>query len=258
MQIDWITVAAQIANFLVLVWLLQRLLYRPVVRAMRNREAAIRSRFAEAEKREAKAAGEVETLKQQQLEFQQRRAALLAQAQQEAQDLEHRLEAEARERVAAQRAAWESQIDRETAAFLVDLRREAAGHVGRVARRVLNDLAGARLEEAMADTFIAQLNGLTGKSLASLRAETTSGGRITVASAFDLPDPLRNRLRKAVRAVVYENAQPDFVRDPQIGCGIRLKVRGQTLQWNVSAYLDDLEKEIGVMIGREDRQEAAE
>ena len=40
MQIDWITVAAQIVNFLVLVWILQRLLYRPVTRAMARRKAA--------------------------------------------------------------------------------------------------------------------------------------------------------------------------------------------------------------------------
>ncbi|WP_278923639.1 F0F1 ATP synthase subunit B family protein [Pseudophaeobacter profundi] len=258
MQIDWITVAAQIANFLVLVWLLQRLLYRPIVRAMRNREAAISDRFAEAEKREAEAAREAETLKQQQLGLQQRRAAMLAQAQQEAQDLEQRLEAKAHERVAAQRAAWQRQVDRETAAFLVDLRREVAGHVGRVARRVLGDLADVRLEEAMADTFITRLNGLTGKTLDNLRAEAEAGGRITVTSAFDLPDPVRNRLRKAVCAVLHEEAQPDFLRDAQIGCGIQLKVRGQTLHWNVNAYLDDLEKEIGAWMGREDGQEAAE
>ncbi|MER2603590.1 MAG: F0F1 ATP synthase subunit B, partial [Candidatus Competibacter phosphatis] len=31
MQIDWFTVAAQIVNFLLLVWLLKRFLYRPVL-----------------------------------------------------------------------------------------------------------------------------------------------------------------------------------------------------------------------------------
>ena len=31
MSIDWITVAAQLINFLVLVWLLKRFLYRPIL-----------------------------------------------------------------------------------------------------------------------------------------------------------------------------------------------------------------------------------
>ena len=38
MQIDWLTVAAQILNFLVLAWLLKRFLYRPVIDAMTQRE----------------------------------------------------------------------------------------------------------------------------------------------------------------------------------------------------------------------------
>ena len=40
MQIDWLTVAAQIVNFLVLVWLLQRFLYRPITDAMARRDPA--------------------------------------------------------------------------------------------------------------------------------------------------------------------------------------------------------------------------
>ena len=42
MQIDWITIVAQIVNFLVLVWLLNRVLYRPLSRALDERAAAVR------------------------------------------------------------------------------------------------------------------------------------------------------------------------------------------------------------------------
>ena len=48
MQIDWLTVAAQIVNFLVLVWLLQRFLYGPITRAMARRETRIEDRLADA------------------------------------------------------------------------------------------------------------------------------------------------------------------------------------------------------------------
>ena len=48
MQIDWLTVAAQIINFLVLIWLLQRFLYRPITNAMARREARIEERLSDA------------------------------------------------------------------------------------------------------------------------------------------------------------------------------------------------------------------
>ena len=41
MQIDWFTVAAQTINFLVLMWLLKRFLYKPILNAIAAREKNI-------------------------------------------------------------------------------------------------------------------------------------------------------------------------------------------------------------------------
>ena len=46
MLIDWFTVVAQAANFLVLVWLLKRFLYKPILGAMDARENESRHSFA--------------------------------------------------------------------------------------------------------------------------------------------------------------------------------------------------------------------
>ena len=60
MLIDWFTVAAQAVNFLILVWLLKRFLYKPILGAMDAREQRIASRLrqAETEKAEARKDGE--------------------------------------------------------------------------------------------------------------------------------------------------------------------------------------------------------
>ena len=38
MEINWFTVIAQVINFLILVWLLKRFLYKPVLNAIAERE----------------------------------------------------------------------------------------------------------------------------------------------------------------------------------------------------------------------------
>ena len=251
MQIDWITVAAQIVNFLVLVWLLQRLLYRPVTRAMEQRAAAIRDNFDEAARREAEALAEADRLRLAQQELERQRAEMLAAAQAEAHDLRQRLEAEARDAVAGRRAAWEDQLSREQATFLSELQREAAGHVARLSRRVLRDLAGADLEPAIAETFLSRLAALEGETLENLRAAAHGGGAaVTIASAFDLSEALRDRLAAAVRDRIAADVQVAFETDPEMICGIRLKVRGETLHWSVDAYLDDLEEEMAEVLER--------
>jgi len=55
MLIDWFTVAAQAVNFLVLVWLLKRFLYKPVLAAIDEREKRIAAQLLDAEKKKAEA-----------------------------------------------------------------------------------------------------------------------------------------------------------------------------------------------------------
>ncbi|WP_343081820.1 F0F1 ATP synthase subunit delta [Ostreiculturibacter nitratireducens] len=244
MQIDWITVAAQIVNFLVLVWLLNRILYGPVTEAMARREAAIRERFEEAEAREREAAEEAEKLKTEREAAEEARGEQLAAAEAEANQLRQRLEHEAREEIEARRKAWKDQLDKEKGAFVAELRRRAAGHVERVARMVLTDFAGADLEDAMVGTFISRLRALEGEDLVALRAEAKDArGQLSISSAFDLQEAARERLSKALREVLHEGAEVEFQKDEDLICGLRLRVRARTLQWSIDAYLDDLEEQ---------------
>ena len=91
MQIDWITVAAQIAYFLVLVWLLQRFLYRPITRAMARREEEIEKRLAEAKEARKDAEDEAETLRGKQSDLKDEKDQILDDARQEAESLRERL-----------------------------------------------------------------------------------------------------------------------------------------------------------------------
>ena len=52
MLIDWFTVIAQVVNFLILVWLLKRFLYRPILDAIDAREKRIAAKIADAQAKE--------------------------------------------------------------------------------------------------------------------------------------------------------------------------------------------------------------
>ncbi len=44
MSIDWFTTGAQIINFLILIWLLKKLLFKPIINAMEQREQGLANR----------------------------------------------------------------------------------------------------------------------------------------------------------------------------------------------------------------------
>jgi len=60
MELNWSTFVLEIINFLVLVWILKRFLYKPVLKVIAKRRAAIEKTLTEARDKE-KAAEELKT-----------------------------------------------------------------------------------------------------------------------------------------------------------------------------------------------------
>ena len=71
MLIDWFTVGAQLLNFAILVWLMKRFLYQPILRAVDAREKHIAQALAQAEADKAQAAQESELFRQRNQAFEQ-------------------------------------------------------------------------------------------------------------------------------------------------------------------------------------------
>src|ERR1019366_5230454 len=96
MLIDWFTVCAQALNFLILVWLMRRFLYKPILHAIDEREKRIATEIATADAKKAEAQKEHDEFQRKNAEFDQQRAALLSKATGEAQTERQRLLDEAR------------------------------------------------------------------------------------------------------------------------------------------------------------------
>src|ERR1700723_3816370 len=96
MPIDWFTVIAQAINFLILVWLLKRFLYKPILHAIDEREKGIAMQLAQAEIKKSEAQQERDDFQHKNEAFDQERAVLLKHATDEAKGERHRLLDEAR------------------------------------------------------------------------------------------------------------------------------------------------------------------
>src|SRR5271155_2800573 len=96
MLIDWFTVGAQALNFLILVWLLKRFLYKPILDAVDAREKRIARELADANAKLAAAKKERAELLRKNEAFDQQRAGLLGKATDEAKIERQRLFDEAR------------------------------------------------------------------------------------------------------------------------------------------------------------------
>jgi F-type H+-transporting ATPase subunit b len=84
MLIDWFTVAAQLVNFLILVWLLKHFLFKPITNAIDTREKRIATELANADAKKADAEKERVAFEKKNQDFDQQRTALMNKATEDA------------------------------------------------------------------------------------------------------------------------------------------------------------------------------
>jgi F-type H+-transporting ATPase subunit b len=248
-QIDWLTVTAQIVNFLVLVWLLQRFLYKPITSAMRRRETRIEERLAEARKTREEAEDEVKHLKRQQADLEADRAAILEAARDEAGQLRARLEAQIRDEMEERRKIWSDHLAEGRDAIVASLQRQAGHQIFEITRRVLADYADSDLADRVVSTFVQRLDTLDDATRGKM-TETAAqeGERALIETGAVLDSAAKARITRAVHRVLSTDLEVAYGEDPDLVLGVRLTLGDHSVEWSAMRYLDRLQVELGELI----------
>ena len=246
MQVDGFTVLAQVVNFLVLVYLLKRFLYAPVIDAMDRREQRVTERLRTAEAREQNAVEARDAFQHQSDALEADREAFLERTRQEAARLRDELVEEARAEVEQQRKEWYEAVARERDEYARGLREESARGAARVARRVLDSLANEALEDRVISTFLARLETLDDTAQGDLRRVLSRpDAAATLASARELATRPRQQIRSALETICECSVPLEFEVRPELVCGVELRTVDWTMSWNVDAFLGDFEEALG-------------
>lgn len=249
MLIDWFTVGAQVLNFLVLVWLMKRFLYKPILNAIDAREKRIAAELADAAERMAEAQKERAEFQQRNEEFDRNRTALLSEAKDEVKAEGERLLEEARRAADALTAKRQESMANDARNLSQAITRRTQDEVFAIARKTLNDLAGTSLEERMAEVFTRRLRGLSDPARQVLaEAFRTGSGPAFVRSAFELPDGQRAAIGNALNETFSAEVRVEFETRPDLVSGIELTSNGQKVAWSISDHLASLEKGVGELL----------
>lgn len=127
----------QIVSFLILFWVLHKLLYKPVLGMLDQRSTRIKEGLAAAERAREEAARSHEEMQRQLAAARSEGNQMLVQAREAAERFRDEELRKAREDISAERARAEANIQRERDAAIEDLRREFAGLAIAAAERVI-------------------------------------------------------------------------------------------------------------------------
>jgi F-type H+-transporting ATPase subunit b len=256
MLIDWFTVGAQALNFIILVWLLKRFLYKPILNAVDAREKRIAAELADADAKKAEAQKERDEFQRKNEEFDQQRAALLRKVTDEANAERQRLLDDARKAADVLSAKRQETLRSDADNLNQAIRSRAEQEVFAIARKALMDLGTAGLEERMGDVFTRRLRALDGKAKEDLgEALKTATEPALLRSAFDLPAEQRVAIQKALNETFSAEVRVRFETAPDLVSGVELTTNGQKIGWSIAEYLTSLEKGVGELLKEKDKSE---
>ena len=251
MLIDWFTVGAQALNFLILVWLLKRFLYKPIVNAIDAREKRIATQLRDADAKQTQAQRERDEFQHKNEELDHQRAALLARATDQANAERLRLLDQARRAADGLTAKRTESLINDAQNLNQAISRRTQEEVFAITRKALTDLASTGLEERLAEVFTRRLRAMDGQAKERLaQAIQTASGPAVVRSAFDLPGEQRAAIQNALGQTFSAQIHVRFETAPDLVAGIELTANGQKVAWSIADYLVSVERGVSELLNR--------
>jgi F-type H+-transporting ATPase subunit b len=249
MLIDWFTVAAQVINFLILVWLLKRFLYRPVLSAIDAREKKIAAQLTDAAHREAQARGEREEFQRRNEALERDRESLMRKAAEEATAERQRLLEAARQDAQLLRSKLNEALAHDRQELTRRLSSQTQAEVFALTRKTLDELAGIGVEDRMVEVFLAHLRRLPPDQQERLAVNTSAAQPTAIVrSAFELSLTRRAAIKTAIGECLGADIPVRFELSPELVCGIDVTLGGVKLAWSVKDYLAAVSEQLTSLV----------
>jgi F-type H+-transporting ATPase subunit b len=238
MELSWSTFFLEIINFLVLVWILKRFLYKPVLEVIARRSAGIEKTRADA----AALHADAEDLQKQ---YESRLADWNRERQQMRETLSHELEAERARQLDALHTELEQEREKARVAessrqadALRKFEETALFQAARFATHLLEATAGADTEARLVELVINELSQLPDERIAAMRKNYgQTPDAIVIDSAYPLAEDQRERLEQALLALTALKIPLRFEQNSDLLAGVRITIGAWVLGLNLQDEL---------------------
>jgi F-type H+-transporting ATPase subunit b len=237
--INWFTVLAQIVNFLILIYLLKRFLFTPILRAMAEREKKMANALNRAEEAERKAQEKLHQLEKEKCAFDEQRHKLMIEAQRQVAQWRDEALQNARNEVENFQRAWTDEMKRTRRAFLDRLKEQLLDQVIQVSKKVLKDLADQALNRQVLEIFFERVSADVEREVLDL-----SEGFVVVQSGIPFETQDQKQIEDRLSQFFPAGTEVRVETDPELGLGIQLLAGDLRTAWQLSDYLRDLESEM--------------
>lgn len=231
MEFNVSTFALEIVNFLILLWILQRLFYQPLLNIIAQRKQLITESLQSAQSLQAQAVQEREALQQQLRQLEQQKQAAYDALQQE---IEHERQARRTQLQAefdSERQKLSLALNRELQEQQRQLEQQAVANGAQFASLLLQQAVTPELEHKLCTLVLQRLQTLPSS------AHATKALNVKITSAFPLPAALQQQLQQHLRTLIPGTIECQFQQNPALLAGIQIDLGHWVLDANLQHEL---------------------
>jgi len=241
LEFDWTTFILEILNFLVLVWILQRLFYRPILARLDARQQKINADIEHA----AQLSTAAEALRQQYasqlLDWEQQKENSRLQLQAELAELRNTALDNLKQTLSDEETRLHSRNEALMTSRVSALTRKATETAYQQVSQLLRRIASKELTQRVLGVFLEDFCNLAEmerealhKAAALALANQTS---IKISSAHELDAEDRNAISETLSREINVNLEVVFTQDPDLIAGIRVLIGDCVLHTNLADEL---------------------
>lgn len=246
MGFDLTTFLAQLVNLFLLIWLLQRFLYRPVMDIIEKRQKQISHNIQEAEDKLADASKLQEDLTQQQENFDKQRQKRLDQLDHEIEQhkaqMIHELEADYK----ARRQNLQDDLDRSWVAAEAQIQQMIGSEFIVLSQKILTEWSTQNPMDQVLKLFEKKITALTVKKRSELQKLLIQQKSLQIVTSATLTKKQQESIKKVLESnfdlppklrILYKK-QSDLI------LGLEMRIGTFLLDWNLSTYLDEMNQHL--------------
>jgi F-type H+-transporting ATPase subunit b len=244
MRIDWWTLALQTVNVLILIWILARFFFRPIMDIISKRRHEAEKLLADAAHDRQEAANRFDEANKERASIAADRDKLVTAAHAAAQSDKQNLLAQTSQEIVKLRAEAATEIARDRAAAEAQIFNRASDLSIDIARRLLGRFPHRAVLLAFVDEMCREVRALPSEKRSSFVAASATGRSIDVVTAAPLSGEDTQNVRVALEKAFGANLPLTFRSDPAIIAGIELDGPNAIIRNSWRADLDRIRQEL--------------
>lgn len=248
MEINIFEIIVMMINFFILMFLLQKLFYKPITKAMEERRESITREKNEVKTKMKEANDLIETYNEKISNIDNYEKETIDKAEKEAEDRKEKLIKEYSKEAKHKRQLFIEEIQEERESFLRELRKTLGINSVKIASQILSIISMEDLKLKVLDSFIKKVLEMDEDKLCE---EVSHDYQIQLVSGEEMTDEMKDYFQEKISEKVNKNISIQYEINRDLILGYELKLNTLNVQMNIEKYLKEAENNINKLLDKE-------